>query len=692
MITQNWRRGVLCSPHVGRFSVLIISLLACFLLLLLGIRPASAFADLKQDHVSGTIKVTMDPGEPVKPVTPVTPVNPQNPEKPINPVKPGNSDRNPNANNPDNSNIGKDNKSANAEASNWASDTTINNYNLSQYSIKDFLAKTGDTQYLLIFMAVLLVAGSLIAILVARKKNSVAYSSDGKAISLLNLRKFSIVLIALSLLFGSIFALSKAFAEDFKDNNDISNQTTIASLDVEISVTNDGTVKAASLNLKNNLNTALHLSRLTAKSSNELSTLLNSRLESEEIVSPKSSLSKTWSFENKKIDTNMISKLKSEESRKIAFDIDSDVAYNTVKVEFLANDGTDKVVYSQEVIEGNNASMPIDIPVFANRKFNSWSVVSKGEGAIVDADYLSKNAIATNVKFYARWTGPEVFLAKKSDDIEMPCKIYDGEDTTTEFITLDEVKKASDTLRNGGSVDSDVYSATNDEWHLFAKVSNEKNYAINWIECRIIHAGQHDKDGSGLTFQTVHALTYNPYFDSKRGSHWSKSFVKDYLNGYFFFELPKELQNSIHKVVKNTHDIRNRYDRVRHSEGNVQTLERVFVLGISELVYPGTLSRDVWGNNADKIDGSVYTYWKSKKIVPMILGEKQKAHFYNLCCERTGKLITDRDGKAGSSWLRSCDPRLDRAPIRFTSTGYVCEQMIFSDGNDYHAVTPCFAI
>lgn len=70
--------------------------------------------------------------------------------------------------------------------------------------------------------------------------------------------------------------------------------------------------------------------------------------------------------------------MKEEKTVSLTYDIASDIAYNMVKVEFVFNDGTDKVFYAEEVIKGNNAKLPKGNPLLASRKFKNWTLADKG--------------------------------------------------------------------------------------------------------------------------------------------------------------------------------------------------------------------------------------------------------------------------------------------------------------------------
>lgn len=686
MLTRLQRGGILCSSRAKWLGNLLIPLLLLLIFNYSSMHLNYAFADLKQDQIKGSVKLTMVPDEPQKPVNPVNPVNPDNP------------------NNPDNGNW-NNGGNANSNANNERAVYNPHSNNPVYKTVKDFLAKTGDAQVVLIVVTSLIALSCLTVLILINRK---VCRTDAGGISearIVHLKRIFVLCTALSLIIGSAFIINRAIADDKKEGEGTSDKTEIASLDANISVQPDGTVKSATLHLKNNLKTSLHFNKITSESSSILSELLNSGFSTDEIIKPNTTFDKTWNFENKKLSADLVSKLKEEKTGALTYDIVSDIAYNMVKIEFVFNDGTDKVFYTEEVIEGNNAKLPENLPQFSSRKFVSWNIEAKGAGTLVDADYLLKNGISANIKFYARWTGPEVFLAKKSEDKEMPCKVFSGEDTKTELKTIDEVKKVAETLKDGiESPDNTIYNATNDEWHLFAKISGNGDKINDWLECRIIHVGRHDSEENGITFQATHALPKRVAYDSTftgndaniidYTGNWSTSTVRKYLNNTFKASLPASLQNKLASVSK----LSNKKAGEKPVAGKepVMTTDKLWVISYTELIRNASTKVDeTWGKGSDSHDGSTYKFWYEKDLVVgsgVSNDSEQAKYFLAFNSDRAGKLLTFRQrNDYGFCMLRSVSPHYASFSMDFGSDGFLYN-VTGTFPNDTLSVAPAFSL
>lgn len=133
---------------------------------------------------------------------------------------------------------------------------------------------------------------------------------------------------------------------------------------------------------------------------------------------------------------------------------------------------------------------------FSMNLFKGWSLSATGDVAYHD-EQLVKNLVstATSITLYAKWEAtPEAFLAPSYID---PYQVLLG-NISSKVITLDEVKTIATSLSKGeANPDQTIYNATNDAYHLFAKIGGTGENKDDWLECRIIHVGPHDGDGSG---------------------------------------------------------------------------------------------------------------------------------------------------------------------------------------------------
>lgn len=215
--------------------------------------------------------MTTVPDEPQKPVNPVNPVNPNNPN-------------NSNGNNDGNSNSNDNNERAVYNP---------NNNNAVYKSVKAFLVKTGDAQVILIVVTSLAALSCLIVLILINRKVCRADAGDVPEAKIVHLKRVFVLCTALSLIIGSAFMINRAIANDTKEGEGTYDKTKIASLDASISVKPDGTVKSATLHLKNILKTNLHLNKITSESNSILSELLNSGFNTDEIIKPNTTFDKT---------------------------------------------------------------------------------------------------------------------------------------------------------------------------------------------------------------------------------------------------------------------------------------------------------------------------------------------------------------------------------------------------------------
>lgn len=171
---------------------------------------------------------------------------------------------------------------------------------------------------------------------------------------------------------------------------------------------------------------------------------------------------------------------------------------------------------------------------------------------------------------YAYYELTNTFLAPKTEGLVVNAKNIPGNK-----LPLSQVKtEANDIASKGSNPSASQYYSKykdwmeNDSYHLYTLLRSSggaylsPNSANNWLELRIINVGQHDGDGSGLTFEAVHCLTRAlPMFQgssSLSGSsylrsesyNWSKSYIFRYLNNDFLNSLSSDLADNILAIPK----------------------------------------------------------------------------------------------------------------------------------------------
>ena len=320
--------------------------------------------------------------------------------------------------------------------------------------------------------------------------------------------------------------------------------------------------------------------------------------------------------------------------------------------------------------------------------FDGWYTKPEG-GELAD---LEKDAFSGHTTLYAHWDWDRVvFLAPKGTD---PTKVISGE-SKVKIIPLTEVKTAARTLATGGkNPDSDTYNSINDAYHLFAKISGDGSNANEWLECRIIHTGQHDGDGSGLTFQAVHALPSRYQWDTKwslqtRVPNWANCTVRSTMNDSIFSSLPSWLQNAILPVAK-------KYNTTAGSNpnggGSATVTDKLWLISTTELVSNVVGKQPYWSDNSHQ--GSTYAFWNSKNLMfaESQDSDEKKRLLYAMICNRAGTLLKDSSWEFGYARVRSVSPRFADCDLQFNSYGIVSHVGGWRKPSDFCCVSPCFAM
>lgn len=125
------------------------------------------------------------------------------------------------------------------------------------------------------------------------------------------------------------------------------------------------------------------------------------------------------------------------------------------------------------------------------------------------------DSISENKKVFAKYMNGLTFMAPAVSATDYP-NPRDIPAEKGQKYSLDYVNKAAKDIAakdaDGDATQSEYYEKfndfmTNDSYHLYTLLNGkDASEADSWVEFRIVHVGQHDKDTSGLTFQAVHML------------------------------------------------------------------------------------------------------------------------------------------------------------------------------------------
>ena len=337
-------------------------------------------------------------------------------------------------------------------------------------------------------------------------------------------------------------------------------------------------------------------------------------------------------------------------------------------------------------------------PVKGDDKFIGWYTSAEG-GNKVDLSSQIANSNMTLYAHYSIWSMPSdydgetTFLAPTGTN---PYDVLKG--ANSEAIKLSTVKQCATQLSKGINLAPDIFNATSDSWHLFAKISGDGSNANDWLECRIIHTGQHDGDGSGLTFQVVHAMpsTYKwdtnyyhrigEFENANPAPNWANCTLHSTMNGSIFRTLPTSLQNAILPVAK-------KYNTTAGSKPNggsrATVTDKLWLISVTELVSnvagkkPG-----YWSDNSHQ--GSTYAFWNSKNLLFGTLpeeGSEQERLLRAMNLNRAGKFLES------ASWLRSVSPnsKYRGRVLHIARAAYVEDFSGIIPSYD-HNISPCFAL
>ena len=295
-------------------------------------------------------------------------------------------------------------------------------------------------------------------------------------------------------------------------------------------------------------------------------------------------------------------------------------AKHTVK--FAEVDGTEvSGLESVTVADGQTFAKPAD-PAKDNYEFDGWYTdTSFRDEYKFGEDGMSTNIVRSDLTLYAKWSevsGSGYWFAT-------PGLTYNAEtdyatNDSTNYKSATDIKKDVLAIKNPLAENHDEVVAEyegymkNETVHLYTKWSgakldgSTKQPAENgYVEFRIIQVGDHDGDGSGLTFQAVHALPLAKAMNqnSPNEGGWAKTDLRSYLttlsntNGYF----DKGLRKDILKVDKVSNN------GAADKENYTTTQDAFFLLSYNEIT--GTSQ-----SQTPKDEGTQYEFFKEKELNP----------------------------------------------------------------------------
>ena len=331
--------------------------------------------------------------------------------------------------------------------------------------------------------------------------------------------------------------------------------------------------------------------------------------------------------------------------------------------------------------------------------FSGWYNSPNGEDGQFHETGTSFDELGGLKTVYAYYVTKNTFLAPATSTVTANPRNISGDK-----YSIEDVKAAATDIASKGS-DSSYYSQytswmNDDSYHLYTLLNGkDPNQANSWLECRIIHVGQHDNDGTGITFQAIHALPNKVAYDTTYsgsgayGGNWSTSTLRTYLNGTFKSTLPTSLSDSLATVSKLSNKIAGQNPVA--GKDPVTTRDQLWILSFTELVKNAGTKVTLWGAGSDSRDGSTYEFWGSNDLVtgrtPSASSDQARL-LLALNSDRAGALIPFVGGTTYTySWQRSVSPNASSCVLIFCSDGYVYSNSAHSPHRE-RCVAPSFSL
>lgn len=254
------------------------------------------------------------------------------------------------------------------------------------------LANTGDMANFIVLSFVLISVFIAFVVYVSRKhlvcvSTNGNHSSNNKSVSKFNL--LIVGLVALVLVFGSVFSGLKAYAE-------LDRPLLIES---KVIVNTDGTIESTSILIKNQSNTDISYSQFSSPSGQPSISDWTANIPDNATLRPGESLSGTWNTPSNVLPDEILNKLKAGEE--VRCGLGALMTLSTFEMNWNANDGVGGI--NKRLVEGDTPDLPSVEPTREGFKFVGWNTKSDGNGDTVDAEYLQNHPLTQDTTYYAKW-------------------------------------------------------------------------------------------------------------------------------------------------------------------------------------------------------------------------------------------------------------------------------------------------
>jgi uncharacterized repeat protein (TIGR02543 family) len=349
-----------------------------------------------------------------------------------------------------------------------------------------------------------------------------------------------------------------------------------------------------------------------------------------------------------------------------------------VTVTFVPQNGTDS--YTETVEKGSFIINPGTPVVIANGG-ESTTFVGWVESATMNTFDFENTSVASDITLYGVWEST-YWLAPASEITTGNTKsyeVYDSVNADANVANPEFKDERIDVVAYEADIKSDIavlragesdpsYAAVrqkyldymnSDSVHLYTRVANNGD-RNDFLEFRIVEVGQHDGDGTSLTFQTIHCLTtYMGINDTNTiEGGWAKSNMRTNLQNLSELSVFADDAKAIEKTSLSR-------------AGAEKSSQKFWIMSNSE--FEGAL-------RGEATEGSQYSFWASRNITLSTNAALKK-------------LMYERDREASNNslgmWTRTLNPTIDSWMFFWDGKCDSSRQMYTTWEN---SVVACFAL
>ena len=342
--------------------------------------------------------------------------------------------------------------------------------------------------------------------------------------------------------------------------------------------------------------------------------------------------------------------------------------------------------------------------------FGNWSTQSNGSGTSYSdkATVAADDALIANIKpgetinlYAVNWskdsTGGYWFntTAKASNPESNPARNQSQIDEDMKLLhgTLTDAngnKLTTNSEGNSASAVEGIYQGyLSNEVHLYTKwygstTDSSGSYsANNWVEFRIIQVGQHDGDGSALTFMATHSLPeakrMNDSSDTNSGG-WYSSSLRSAMSSYVAYYL-SDLASEVRNTDKITAYRASTSGSWSTAATNSKTSDKFWLLSYSEVT--GTTHSP----NYPYMEGSMYSWFSGR--ITNTTGSGSNPDIAGFASTRAGNSPRLKDGETW--WTRTPEASSKDSFCRINQDGTISVGY-YNNARYYRGVVPCFTV